>query len=93
MDDKLVQELNKFYPYKINTEGTQKYSNVAQAAIVKVAEVFNNHAWHATINPSLVSPMGINLEAQRRIRLMYNDTLLVNQLAQLVIFINKQSEK
>ena len=93
MDDKLVQELNKFYPYKINTEGTQKYSNVAQASIVKVAEVFNNHAWHATINPSLVSPMGINLEAQRRIRLMYNDTLLVNQLAQLVIFINKQSEK
>lgn len=93
VDDKLVQELNKFYPHKINTEGTQKYSNVAQAAIVKVAEVFNNHAWHATVTPSLVTCMGINLEAQRKIRLMYNDTLLVNQLAQLVVFINKRLEK
>lgn len=92
IDDALVKQLNSFYPYKMNTEATQKFSNQAQVAIIKLAELVVMCTWQPTVTDNLLQYLDIELDLHGKIRLTYKDQSMVNQLASLVLFLNNRQE-
>ena len=89
INSQLMDKLNIYYPYTINSGGNNKPQNPGATAVFKMSAIINSCRWVCNASSELLQHIGYTLETPR-LKLIHRDMNISDQLASLVIYTNEK---